>query len=128
MFPCRKVHRRAAAACGAKGFVRLTGPGWYCTRRQPMAATFPPRRESELVPFSVNFKTKIAATPTVFGLTAGQATSYGTKHDAFVSAWDVCQDPMTKSKGNVALKNAAKAALIDELRLLAGIVQRAPGT
>jgi hypothetical protein len=93
-----------------------------------MSATFPPSREAELLTFSLNFKTKITATPTTFGLTAGQATAYGTLHTAFASAYAVAQDEATRSPMNVELKNVAKTNLVANLRLLAGIVQRAPGT
>jgi hypothetical protein len=93
-----------------------------------MAFEFPPRREAELVTFSGNFKTKITAAPTTYGLTAAQATAYGTKHDAFVAAYTVAQDPETRSPVNVSAKNVAKVILIAELRLLAGVVQRFPGT
>ena len=93
-----------------------------------LANDFPPRRESELVPFSQNFKTKIALAPTTYGLTALQATSYGTKHDDFVAKWNVCQDPATKTKMAVEAKNASKSVLLDELRMLARVVQNFPGT
>ncbi len=93
-----------------------------------MASKYPPAREAQLVTYSANFKTKITATPTVFGLTAAQATSYGTKHDAFVAAYTVAQDPETRSPANIATKDVAKATLIAEFRMLAGIVQRFPGT
>ena len=93
-----------------------------------MASEFPPGREAELVTFSINFKTKITATPTTFGLTAAQATAYGTLHDAFAAAYATANDPLTRSPANVATKNQAKVNLVANLRLLAGIVQRAPGT
>jgi hypothetical protein len=91
-------------------------------------SSYPPNRESELVPFSLNFKTKIALTPTAYGLTALQATGYGTKHDDFVAKWNVCQDPATKTKMAVELKNASKSVLLDDLRMLGRIVQNFPGT
>src|SRR4051794_13576553 len=88
----------------------------------------PPRRESELVPFSANLKAKITLAPTTYGLTALQATNYGTKHDDFIAKWNVCQDPATKTKMAVELKNASKEILVDEIRLLGRIVQNFPGT
>jgi hypothetical protein len=93
-----------------------------------MASVFPPMRESLFVPFSANFKTKITASPTTYSLTAGQATTYGTLHDAFVTKWNICQDPDTKTKAAVELKNVAKRSLLANLRLLAKIVQNAPTT
>jgi hypothetical protein len=93
-----------------------------------MGSTYLPSREADLLSFSLNFGTKITATPTVYGLTAAQATTYMGLHDAFASAMTVLEDPMARSPGNVALKNAAKQSLVENLRLLAGIVQAAPGT
>lgn len=92
-----------------------------------MSNSYPPSREAELVTWSVNFKTKITATSTTFGLTAGQATTYGTLHDAFVTAYTVANNPLTRSPMNVATKNVAKATLVAQIRLLGGIVQRFPG-
>jgi hypothetical protein len=93
-----------------------------------MASEFPPSREAELVPFSENFKAKIAASPGDFSLTSAQATAYGTLHDDFIAKWDVCQDPTTKTKQAVELKDQAKNALLGNLRMLVKIVQNAPTT
>jgi hypothetical protein len=93
-----------------------------------MASEFPPSREAELVPFSVNFKTKITATPLVFSLTPAQATAYGAVHDDFVAKWNICQDPATKTKEAVEIKDTAKDALVANLRMLVKIIQNAPTT
>src|SRR5439155_27346265 len=75
--------------------------------KEPAMATsvFPPQREPLLVPFSLNFKTKITASPTTCPLTAGQATAYGTLHEDFVTKWNICQVPSTKTKSAVEAKN-----------------------
>jgi hypothetical protein len=93
-----------------------------------VSTPFPPRRESLFVPFSTNFKTKITASPTTYSLTAPQATAYGTLHDAFITKWDVCQDPNTKTKTAVEQKEEAKRLLLVNLRMLAKIVQNSPTT
>ena len=92
------------------------------------ANEYPPRRESELVPYSANFRTKITTLTTAVGLTAAQATSYGTKHDDFVTKWNVCQNPATKTRMAVATKNASKSLLVAEFRVLARVAQNFPGT
>ena len=51
----------------------------------------------------------------------------GLLHDAFVSAHNTANAPLTRSSTNISLKNDAKRALLTNLRLLAGIVQQAPG-
>lgn len=95
-----------------------------------MATDFVPSREADLVNFSSNFNDKIALSPTTYGLTLPQSAAYTVLHDAFVAAFNVLQDPVTKSPSNVLAKNNAKEALIDGpggIRYLARIVQGAPG-
>jgi hypothetical protein len=88
-----------------------------------MAIKFLPTRDAELLTWSSNFKTKITASPTSFGLTAGEATSYGTLHTSFQNAYNVANDPTTRSPVNITLKDQAKASLIANARLLARQVQ-----
>jgi hypothetical protein len=95
-----------------------------------MATNFVPSREAELSDFSRNFDTKITAEPTAYGLSAPQAAAYTTLHDTWISAYELVQDPVTKSPANVLAKNNAKDALVDGpggIRELARIVQSAPG-
>ncbi len=93
-----------------------------------MSTNFLPQREAELVTWSGNFDTKITATPTAFGLTAGQATTYAGLNAAFVSAYQTANDPLTRSPANIVAKNMAMAALVASARQLAGIIQKYPGT
>jgi hypothetical protein len=58
---------------------------------------------------------------------AGQAVSYGALSDDFVSKWNIVQVPATRTKAAISIKNAAKFALLDNLRELARIVQNHPG-
>jgi hypothetical protein len=96
-----------------------------------MADQFPPTRESELLSFSANFDTLITATPTAFGLVAGQAVAYNALHTAFESALDAATKPSTRTKPKITAKDVAKEALVDGpggLRELAAIIQAFPGT
>jgi hypothetical protein len=93
-----------------------------------MSTPFPPSRESILVPWSTNFGTKIGNAPESVGLTPLQAAAYSALHDSFVSLYNTVNDPATRSPMNIALKDVAKQALLDEIRLLAGIIQSFPGT
>jgi hypothetical protein len=93
----------------------------------PMASTnFLPDRESDLLTWSVNFDTKITASPTDYGLTADQATAYGTLHSAFADAYQTANNPDTRSPSNIVAKDVAKDALINNARMLARIVQATP--
>lgn len=93
-----------------------------------MASRFPPQRESLLVPWSANYKEKIQLSPTTYSLTAAQATAYGTLHDDFVTKWNTCQDPTTKTRSAVEIKNAAKDLLVRKIRELSKIVNNSPTT
>jgi hypothetical protein len=93
-----------------------------------MATRFPPPREADLVSSAQNFDTKTTAAPTTFGLTAAQCTAFHTYLTALIAARVLTQDPLTRSPANIVAKNIAKANLIANYRLLAGIVQRFPAT
>ena len=69
-----------------------------------------------LLPFSLNFKTRITAAPTTYNLTAGDATLYGGLHDAYAAALAVTDNPGTRTKAAIATKNTAKKALLLRLR------------
>lgn len=91
-----------------------------------MSSNFLPKREAELVTWSTNFKTKITATPTAYGLSAPQATAYGGLHDAFVAAYQTANNPDTRSPSSIIAKDMARDVLANNARLLARIVQATP--
>jgi hypothetical protein len=96
-----------------------------------MASTndYIPSRESDLVTWSTNFNAKIVAAPTSYGLVAAQATAYTALHNAFVTAYNVANAPLTRSPVNIEAKNTAKSNLIDGsggIRVLAALVQAYP--
>ena len=88
-----------------------------------MSRNFLPARDSLLLDWSNNFNTKITATPTAYGLTAAQATAYGTLHTAYSNAYTTATAPSTRTRGTIAAKNSARTALKANARLLARIVQ-----
>jgi hypothetical protein len=89
-------------------------------------ADFLPSREASLVTWANNFSTLITATPTAFGLVAGQATSFATLNTAWVSAYNTAKAPTTRSPSNIQAKKTAKHALIANARQLAAIIQKYP--
>jgi hypothetical protein len=91
-----------------------------------MPRDFIPSREADIVTWSVNFNTKITATPTAYGLTAAQASAYAAKHTTFVAAHQTARDPDTRSPAAIVGKDVAKTALVAEARKLARIVQAEP--
>ena len=74
-----------------------------------MAFTLP-RTDNGLLSWSLNFSTKITATPTTFGLTAAQATAYATVHANYAAAL-AASDPTLRNRSSTAAKNMARAAL-----------------
>ena len=99
------------------------GPWGRAARKGPVMASrgFLPNRDTELLAWSLNFKTLITATPTAYGLTSALATAYGTLHDAYASAL-AAVEPAIRTRGAVVTKNAARTALKTQARLLANLV------
>lgn len=92
------------------------------------SSDFIPGSEAELVTWSNRFDQFITATPTLVGLTALQAANYHTLNEEWLSSYAVSQSDATNSKAARILKNEAKRNLIREARMLAGIIQKYPGT
>jgi hypothetical protein len=91
-----------------------------------MPADYIPARDVDLVAWSTNFKTLITATPTAYGLVAGDATAYGTLDTTWQSAYTAATNPATRTPVTIAAKDAAKTALIFKARELATKVQATP--
>lgn len=77
--------------------------------------------------WALNFSTLITATPTAFGLVAGQATAYAALYATYNTSLAAATDPTTRTTVTVAAKDSARASLQANSRLLAGIVQAFPG-
>lgn len=80
------------------------------------------RSDQGLLAQSLNFSTHISAAPTTYGLSAAQATAYGTLHANYATAL-AAADPAVRNKPATSQKNAARLALVQSLRLLAQLVQ-----
>jgi hypothetical protein len=81
-----------------------------------VSTTFLPSNDTKLLEWSTNFNTKLTATPTAYGMTAAQATTYNASHGSFATALSLASDPTTRTAQNILAKNEAKQAL----RALAG--------
>lgn len=82
-----------------------------------------PSADADLDAFAVNFEAKITASPTTYGLVAGDATAFNTVADDFATKLALATDPGTKTSVTVASKNTARAVLVANLRSLARRVQ-----
>jgi hypothetical protein len=87
-----------------------------------LSTSFLPNKDAALLAWSLNFSTRITATPTAYGLVAGDATSYATLHTAYATALAAC-DPDERNKIVIATKNTARTALKVSARLLAKRVE-----
>ena len=88
-----------------------------------MANDFPPRKDSELFTMAANAATLITATPSAYGLVAGQATTLSGLSATYDSAYNLAVHPLTRTPTNIEAKNAAKKALVQNLRDLNRYVQ-----
>jgi hypothetical protein len=89
---------------------------------------FLPSREADLRDWSANFSEKINSPPgpAQFGLTVAQAANYAALHDAYASAFELSQDPNTRTPVQISVKNTAKAALKVNARMLARLIRATP--
>lgn len=86
------------------------------------SSSFLPSTDAALLAWSLNFSTKITASPTDYGLTADQATAYTAVHADYAAALAACE-PGVRSKSAVQAKNAARDTLKIQARLLSNLVQ-----
>ena len=88
---------------------------------------FLPRREAELLQWSANFDRQINDAPGDFGLSVQVAADYRALHEAFAQAYQLSQEPSTRTASAVVAKDDAKAALLALARGLARVVRGQPG-
>jgi hypothetical protein len=104
--------------------VFLAGAGNSALAERGIMATrgFLPDKDTQLLAWSLNFKTLITAAPTTYGLTSTMATAYTALHTAFATALEAC-DPGVRNKSAVAAKNTARLNLKTSARDLAKLVE-----
>lgn len=93
-----------------------------------MPRDFLPSRDQDLSAWADNFDVKITATPTAFGLTAGQATVFHGLALDFSTRLATATAPATRTKGTIQAKDISRAALRASARSLAKIVNAYPAT
>jgi hypothetical protein len=91
-----------------------------------MASNWLPARDTLFQTFCVNFSAKITASPTSYGLVAGDATALATLVTAFNSALASATNPTTRTKTTVSQKNVSRAQLSADVRILAKRIQANP--
>jgi hypothetical protein len=79
-------------------------------------------KDADIVAGSANFAALITASPTTYGLTAGQATAFGTLNTALQSAWTASVNPSTRTPVSIDAKTLAIENMRGNAKLLAKIV------
>jgi hypothetical protein len=82
--------------------------------------------DSQLALASANFATLISATPTTYGITAAQATTYATLNTAYQAALVLATGESTKTKVTVGNKNIARKNLRANAIQLAAFIRNTP--
>jgi hypothetical protein len=94
----------------------------------PCAGDFIPASDADLANWSANFESAIDTEFATYGLTTGQATAYTALDSAFQTAYTAATDPGTRTPVAIAAKDAARAALVANARVLAAVVNAFPAT
>jgi hypothetical protein len=84
-----------------------------------------PRKESALAAWSTNFNARInaAGAAAMLGLTSAQCTGYTAVHTPFIDAYNAAAVPGARSSSLVAIRNAARDALLVQARQLYAFIQ-----
>ena len=87
-----------------------------------------PGREADLVTWGNTFAAGLATLATQVGITTSQVTTFAGLNTAWVDLYNQAQAEATRTKPVLLNNDAAKRAMIANARLLAGIIQKFPGT
>jgi hypothetical protein len=93
-----------------------------------MRKDYVPRKDAELRPYAVNFNTVLAANLAQVGVTGPQQLQFAALLADYESADDLTQNALTRSPANIILRDQKRALMVANLRQLAGIIQKFPGT
>jgi hypothetical protein len=111
---------------GANEFAPVTHPALTAEKARPVMAIIPPTRDGELLTFGTNMSSIITATPTVYNLTSGDATSLAGLVSDYDTKLGVAETPATRTKGTIAAKNTSKKALLAKIRAFCRIIKAVP--
>lgn len=88
-----------------------------------MGANYLPSQENALDAWLNNFKTLIAASPTTYGLVAGDATALTAAFTSWHAAFLAATNPPTRTKSTVETKNIQKANILGLVRNYAATIR-----
>jgi len=91
-----------------------------------MPLDYIPQKDADLDAWAANFSAVITATPTAYGLVAGQAVAFDTLTTEFTAALLDATNPATRTSVTVAAKDAKRLTLVASARSLGQIAQAFP--
>lgn len=74
-----------------------------------MANDYIPKTDAGFAAWLLNFSLLLTASPTTYGLIAGDAVAVAAVNTAYQAAYPLATDPSTRTAGTVAAKNTARA-------------------
>jgi hypothetical protein len=80
-------------------------------------AGYIPTKDADLLAWTLNWTTRVTATPALYGLTAPIAAACAGLFTTFNTAYQAAVSPTTRSPTTVAAKDSAKGAMVPVLRL-----------
>lgn len=92
-----------------------------------MASSYIPSTDAGFSAWITNFSSLITASPTTYGLIAGDATAIAAQATSYNAALTVATDPSTRTPSAVAAKDAAKAEALAVVRPYAVQISLNPG-
>jgi hypothetical protein len=93
----------------------------------PALAPYIPTRDSQLILWLENFSTLISATPSAYGLSAGDAATIAGLVASYSAAYTPVTSPATKTAEAVQAKNTAKVLTLAQIRVFAQNIAINPG-
>lgn len=87
-----------------------------------------PTTNAAFVAYIVAMSAAIAADPTEYGVTAPDATAFVAQTDAVATAWNVINDPATRTSVTIEAFNAARAAATSTARGINNTAQALPAS
>jgi hypothetical protein len=87
-----------------------------------------PRKDAELLAWSVDFSAGITAMGAAVGLLPAQCTAFAALQASFASSLATATNPATRTRGAISLKNDKRGEMKFMARELARIVNAFPGT
>lgn len=92
-----------------------------------MATGYIPKKESLFVTWAANFTALIVATPTAYGLAAGDATAIAAVNTPYQAAYLVAKNPTTRTPTTIATKDTDRASALAVMRPYSVLISRNAG-